>query len=103
MKKLKIAFLSVFYPFRGGIAQFNNELYKALGINCGDSCEVKAFNFSRQYPALLFPGKTQMVSPQDPNPQIDAVPVLDSINPFSFIKTVKAINDFEPDVVITSY
>lgn len=103
MKKLKIAFLSVFYPFRGGIAQFNNELYKAFEINCGDSCEVKAFNFSRQYPALLFPGKTQMVSPQDPNPQIDAVPLLDSINPFSFIKTVKTINDFEPDVVITSY
>ena len=27
---MKIAFLSTFYPYRGGIAQFNGALYRAL-------------------------------------------------------------------------
>ena len=54
---MKIAFLSTFYPFRGGIAQFNAALYRALE----KEHEIKAFNFSLQYPSVLFPGKTQLV------------------------------------------
>ena len=63
---MKIAVLSCFYPFRGGIAQFNANLISELGR----VHEVRAFNFTRQYPDLLFPGKTQYVTPED-----EAVPV----------------------------
>ena len=38
---MRIAFLSVFYPYRGGIAQFNAHLYQALAAQH----EVKAWNF----------------------------------------------------------
>mgnify|MGYP001158444621 FL=1 len=98
-KKLKIAFLSVFYPFRGGIAQFNTELFKALQ----HKAEVKAFNFTTQYPNLLFPGKTQYVSETDQAPGFDAPRYLSSINPLSFKKTTNAIKKYAPDVLVTAY
>jgi hypothetical protein len=58
---MKIAYLSTFYPFRGGITHFNNSLFKAFQ----KEHEIKAFTFKRQYPGLLFPGKTQMVTEED--------------------------------------
>ena len=47
---MKIAILSCFYPYRGGISQFNACLFNELSR----SNDVKAFNFSRQYPEMLF-------------------------------------------------
>ncbi|MBO73140.1 MAG: glycosyl transferase [Flavobacteriales bacterium] len=97
--KIKIAFLSVFHPFRGGIAQFNTELFKALEAKS----DISAFNFTTQYPELLFPGKTQFVDNKDLAPHFETPRILSSVNPFSFIKTAKAIKDFSPDVLISSY
>jgi glycosyltransferase involved in cell wall biosynthesis len=96
---MKIAFLSPFYPFRGGIAQFSDSLFLALQA----SCEVKAFTFTRQYPSLLFPGETQFVSENDLNRNIPVARVLDSINPVSYYRTAKEIIKFNPDVVLISY
>jgi glycosyltransferase involved in cell wall biosynthesis len=98
-KRLKIAYLSVFFPFRGGIAQFNTELFKALA----SKADVKAFNFSTQYPDLLFPGKTQFVSETDVNPGIKSERLLSSVNPFTFSRTIKAIKAYKPDVLITAF
>ncbi len=98
-KRLKIAFLSVFFPFRGGIAQFNTELFKALE----EKADVKAFNFSTQYPDLLFPGKTQFVSETDVNQGIESDRLLSSVNPLTFPRTIKAIKAYEPDVLITTF
>jgi glycosyltransferase involved in cell wall biosynthesis len=98
-KKYKIAFLSVFHPFRGGIAQFNTELYKALEVKA----DLKAFNFTTQYPNFLFPGKTQFVDKKDIAPNFDTTRLLSSINPFSFFATAKAIKKYNPDILITSY
>ena len=96
---MKIAFLSVFYPYRGGIAQFNAHLLEALGVEN----EVKAYNFSRQYPDFLFPGKTQFVSPQDKATPVESRRILDSVNPFSWRKTARAILREKPDIVVFSY
>ena len=96
---MKIAFVSTFYPFRGGIAQFNAALYEALKENHN----VKAFNFSLQYPRLLFPGKTQYVSESDSAVKIDSDRVLNSVNPVSYRKTAKKIKAFNPDLIIIGY
>jgi glycosyltransferase involved in cell wall biosynthesis len=96
---VKIAFLSPFYPFRGGIAQFSDSLYLELA----KENDVKAFTFTRQYPKILFPGKTQYVSKSDTNRNITAERTLDSVNPFSYYKTAKEIIAFKPDVVLMSY
>jgi glycosyltransferase involved in cell wall biosynthesis len=96
---MKIAFLSTFYPFRGGIAQFNALLYRELE----KVHEVKAFTFSRQYPNFLFPGKTQMVTQEDNADTIPSLRILDTINPLSYFRTAWAIKKHKPGLVITKY
>lgn len=98
--RMRIAILSPFYPYRGGIAQFSGMLYTQLAR---DGHEVKAFNFSRLYPDILFPGKTQYVEAGDRAIAIDSQRVLDSINPLSYFKTGRTIEAFAPDVLIISY
>ncbi|MEX2483197.1 MAG: glycosyltransferase [Brumimicrobium sp.] len=96
---MKIAFLSTFYPYRGGIAQFNGALYRALEREH----ETKAFNFSLQYPKSLFPGKTQYVEESDEADKIPSERILNAMNPGSFLATVKKIKDFKPDLLIIGY
>ncbi len=96
---MKIAILSCFYPFRGGIAQFNANLLQELGKNH----HIRAFNFKRQYPSFLFPGKTQFVTDKDMAIKIESTPVLDTINPVTYLSTAREINRFKPDLLIMRY
>jgi len=96
---MKIALLSAFYPYRGGIAQFSAMLYRALETEH----EVKAYTFKRQYPDFLFPGTSQFVTDVDNPDPIEAERVLDTINPFSFRTSSRKINEFEPDLFIGQY
>ncbi len=97
---MQIAYLSTFYPFRGGIAQFNASLYRELrkmGHN------VDAFTFTCQYPSFLFPGKTQFVQDGDIVDIIDSKQVLNTVNPFSYITAAKKIKNTNPDLLIMKY
>lgn len=96
---MKIAILSCFYPYRGGISQFNACLYGELSRNH----DVRAFNFSRQYPEFLFPGKTQLVTDDDEAVPVESTSLLDTADPFSYIRTYRAIRDWKPDVLIVRY
>lgn len=96
---MKIVFLSTFYPFRGGIAQFNALLYRELEKNN----QVEAITFKRQYPEFLFPGKTQMVSKNDIADPIPSKRWLDSINPVSYFTTARKVKSLKPDLIITKY
>lgn len=96
---MKIAILSPFYPYRGGIAQFSAMLYSEFARDH----QVKAFNFKRLYPGILFPGKSQYVEKNDQALAVDSVRSLDSINPISYFTTVSALEEFAPDLLIISY
>lgn len=96
---MKIAYLSTFYPFRGGIAQFNASLYRELE----KYHDIRAFTFTRQYPHLLFPGATQYVAPADKVDEIPAQPILDSINPFSYRKAAALMRAYAPHLVLTKF
>ena len=96
---MKIVFLSTFYPFRGGIAQFSAHLYRETKKNH----EVEAVTFTRQYPKLLFPGKTQLVSKDDTTDKIPSKRWLDSINPFTYMSTARKIRNLHPDLIISRY
>lgn len=97
---MKIAYLSTFYPFRGGIAQFNASLFQALA----KSQTVEAFTFKRQYPELLFPGSSQYITPQDAQAEvINALPLLDTINPISYWTTAQKIRAFSPDLLLMKF
>lgn len=96
---MKIAYLSTFYPFRGGIAQFNASLYRALE----KKNEIHALTFKRQYPNFLFPGTSQFVTEKDKADKIPANRILDSINPFSYCSAANKIRKIQPDLILTKF
>ena len=97
---MKVALLSSFYPLRGGISQFNASLLEGLG-KC--AFDTRAFSFSRQYPDFLFPGKTQYVTPEDEAVPVQADALLDTVNPFSYARTARAIREWGADLLVMKY
>lgn len=95
---MKIAFLSTFYPFRGGIAQLNAALYREIE----KQHSIKAYTFTRQYPNILFPGETQLITESDEVDRVTAERLLDSINPISYYNTANKILSDNPDLLITT-
>jgi glycosyltransferase involved in cell wall biosynthesis len=96
---MKIGIFSAFYPFRGGIAQFSAHLFRALE----KKNEVKAYTFTSQYPKILFPGKTQLVSNEDIADVIPAKRIIAGFNPLSYPKLKNEIKKEQFDVFITNY
>ena len=96
---MKIALLSTFYPFRGGISQFNAGLLAELGR----THDVRAFNFKRQYPEFLFPGKTQYVSQDDEAVPVESTALLDTANPFNWGPAARTIRAWEPELLLMRY
>jgi glycosyltransferase involved in cell wall biosynthesis len=97
---MRLAFLSTFYPLRGGIAQFNASLTRALRA---EGHEVEPWNFRRQYPKLFFPGKTQYVEAGDTALDVGARPLLDSVLPWNWEAAAARIRRAQPDVLLTKY
>lgn len=95
MKNQKISFLSVFSPYRGGIAQFNDLLSEELE----DFFELQKFNFKTQYPKVLFPGKSQFIEGVE---GIDDA-VFSTINPLAIQKQLNLIKASDPAVFLTAY
>tara|TARA_B100000902_G_C27322379_1_gene925594 strand:+ start:9651 stop:10775 length:1125 start_codon:yes stop_codon:yes gene_type:complete len=95
----KIIIIGPAFPFRGGIANFNNSLALEY-FNRG--YEVKVFSFSLQYPSVFFPGKTQYEN-GDPPRGIKIEPIINSINPFNWIRVGLKVLKEKPDYVIFRY
>jgi glycosyltransferase involved in cell wall biosynthesis len=53
---MKIAVVGPAYPFRGGIAHYTT----LLAAQLADEHETRLYSFRRQYPAILFPGRSQI-------------------------------------------
>lgn len=99
MNKQRFSVFSAFYPFRGGIAQFNARLFRALE----NKVHINAFTFRKQYPDFLFPGTSQFVTAED---QADAIPakrIVSTFNPFSYVSGIRNLRKVEPDVFIANY
>lgn len=97
---MKIALVSTAYPLRGGIAQYTGILYHKL-IERGH--EVHVLTFKRQYPALLFPGKTQLETSSDAGVEIPTEPIIDSISPLSWWRTGRRLRQLQSDLVILKF
>ena len=92
---MKIALIGPFPPYRGGISMFNHSLSKEFEKNH----TVFRISFSMMYPKILFPGKSQF---SDFNASATDK-IINSLNPFSWIKTVKQLNTLMPDIIIFQY
>jgi len=96
---MKITLIGPVYPYRGGISHFTTMLAKKL-IAAGH--EVQVISFKKQYPAWLYPGK----SDKDFSPsreRVDAEYLLTPLNPITWHKSVQAISDFKPQQVIVPW
>lgn len=69
----------------------------------GKCHDTRAFSFSRQYPGLLFPGKTQYVTPEDEATPVEAEALLDTVNPLTWVRTARAIREWKPDLLVMKY
>ncbi len=97
---MKIVMIGTAYPHRGGIAHFNTLLFRTLQKR---GHEVKMISFTRQYPSIFFPGKTQFETSGDRSLDIGAEPMLDSINPVSWLKVANRVRQINPDLIIFKY
>lgn len=95
---MKIVIVGTAYPLRGGIAHYNALLFQALSKRH----QVEIITFKRQYPALLFPGKTQTESGGELL-RVPSEPLIDSINPLNWIAVGKEIRRGNPDLIIMKY
>jgi len=96
---VKIIIIGTAYPYRGGLAAFNERLAKEF-IKEGN--EVEIITFTLQYPKFLFPGKTQFSTEKAPT-DLKINREINSINPFNWRKVGKKIKNKLPDKVIFSY
>ncbi|MBL8001504.1 MAG: glycosyltransferase [Flavobacteriales bacterium] len=98
---MRISYLSTFFPLRGGIAHFNERFALELQRR---GHTVRAITFSRQYPKLLFPGKTQEETGGAAGEQaVKAEVRVDSIGPLSWWRTGRSIRKDAPDVLVFKY
>lgn len=97
---MKIAIIGPAHPLRGGgISTFNERLAAVLQQQ---GHEVVIYSFSLQYPAFLFPGKSQFTD--EPAPQgLTIHSVINSINPLTWLKVGNRIRNERPDLVIVRY
>ena len=96
---MKIILLGTAYPFRGGLATFNERLARQF---MAEGHQVEVWTFTLQYPSFLFPGKTQYSTETAPT-DLPIRRILNSCNPFNWIHVGHAIRKAAPDMLICCY
>ena len=93
---MKIALISVFPPYRGGIATHSYILYENL---IKQNHDVMVVNYLKQYPSFLFPGKNQF-DINDLGVKNQSLRLINTMSPKTWKQTSETIIDYNPDVVI---
>lgn len=91
----RYALIGPTYPYRGGIAHYTTLLAQALR----ERHEVLFISFSQQYPAWLFPGRSDR-DPSERPLRADAEYLLNPLNPLSWRSTLRRLREWRPDVVV---
>lgn len=94
-----IILLGPAYPYRGGLAAFNERLAYALQAA---GHRVSLVTFTLQYPDFLFPGKTQYSEDAAPK-GLEIARKINAVNPLNWIKVGREIRKRHPDIVIAAY
>lgn len=96
---MKVIIIGPAWPYRGGIAAFNERLARQYQ---SEGHDVEVVTFTLQYPSFLFPGKTQFS--EEPAPE--GLPVsrrMNSINPFSWLSAGRYIRRRKPDLIVSAF
>ncbi len=96
---MRIAILGPAWPYRGGIAAFNERLARQYQT---EGHEVEIITFTLQYPSFLFPGKTQFS--EEPAPEgLEISRRINSVNPFSWLRVGRYLLRRRPDLIVTPF
>lgn len=98
-QKQKAIIVGPAFPLRGGIANFNEALCRAMNA---EGIETKIISFSLQYPGFLFPGKTQFDKGKGPK-DIHIETKINSINPLNWVSVTNRIKKEKPDFVVIRF
>ena len=101
MSKQKLDYLIIgpAAPFRGGIADTQNELGEHL-IQAGK--KIQLLTFSKLYPNLLFPGKNQKRK-NEVKTSFDVLEIIHAYNPLAWRKVIRYINKVNPQNLVFRY
>jgi glycosyltransferase involved in cell wall biosynthesis len=94
--KEKLTFFSALPPFRGGIAQFSEQLRKSLA----KVREVDSFTFRQQYPNFLFPGQSQF---EDASSTFHFPRIVSTFRPWTYVTALFHLRRSGGTVFLTSY
>ncbi|HHE32020.1 MAG TPA: glycosyltransferase [Chlorobaculum parvum] len=95
MKPLRIALISPFPPFKGGIARFSDRLRQALEAS---GCEVVPVPFRRLWPRWLLKGRP--TTEPGAEPPASTPLCLDLMNPFTWFSVARQLRRSRPDVLL---
>ena len=98
-KRIKFLVFSASYPYRGGISDSTHSFCNELIDN---NLNTEVWTFSLLYPNLIFPGKTQY-SNEKYNQKFIVRRLINTINPFNWIKVSKKVNKLNPEFLILRY
>lgn len=96
---MKIISIGPAYPYRGGLASFNDRLTAQF---VREGLDIEIYTFSLQYPKLLFPGKTQFTEGSRPE-EIKITRNVNSINPANWVATGLRIKKLKPDILLIRF
>lgn len=96
---MKIAILGTAWPYRGGIAAFNERLARQF---VSEGHRVDVITFTLQYPSFLFPGTTQYSdSPAPEGLHIERL--VHSMNPVNWERTGRLLAGRGYDLLVVAY
>jgi glycosyltransferase involved in cell wall biosynthesis len=96
----KVFIIGPAYPLRGGPAQFNENLCAELN-KAGHDAQI--ISYSLQYPNFLFPGSTQYETSGKAPDGIKIHTLINTVNPFNWIKVAGFIKKEKPDFILFRY
>lgn len=97
-EKKRIVMIGPVYPFKTGLAHYVSLLYKRLQINYN----VTLISYSMWYPKILYK-KPQRDYSDDVLKLNDIQYILNTANPFNWIKVAKYINEQKPKLVLLQW
>jgi len=96
LNKRKILLIGPAYPYRGGDSLYVSSVYEILK----NFFNIGIINYKLLYPSILFPGTTQKDVSEKTIKKVPNVRLINSINPFSWLKTANFIKKQNADLII---
>ena len=96
---MKITILGPAHPYRGGLASIMEMLARTFQRR-GHEVDIRTFTL--QYPALLFPGKSQTVATPPPE-DLRIRRCVNTMNPLNWLQVGRALRREHPDFLLLKY